>query len=109
MANISKSTAKVKLNLLKVFSGKQTELNKFIKDVLIYLTVNKEVYNNNEKKITYLLSFMTEGDAALWKEEFLARKIKEAEKKSTLHSPTYSGISGIQLEFPESGSNFFCM
>ena len=42
--------------------------------------VNKEVYNNNEKKIAYLLSFMTEGDAASWKEEFLAGKIKEAEK-----------------------------
>ena len=31
----------------------------------------------------YLLSFMTEGDAASWKEEFLARKIEEAEKNDT--------------------------
>ena len=82
MANILKSAAEVKLNLLKVFSGKRTELNKFLQDVLIYLTVNKEVYNNNEKKIVYLLSFMTEGDAASWKEEFLARKIEEAEKNN---------------------------
>ena len=82
-ANISKSAAEVKLNLPKVFSGKRTELNKFLQDVLIYLTVNKEVYNNNEKKIAYLLSFMTEGDAASWKEEFLARKIEEAEKNDT--------------------------
>ena len=82
-ANISKSAAEVKLNLPKVFSSKQTELNKFLQDVLIYLTVNKEVYNNNEKKIMYFLSFMTEGDAASWKEEFLARKIEEAEKNDT--------------------------
>ena len=47
------------------------------------MTVNKEVYNNNEKKITYLLSFMTEGDAASWKKEFLAWKIEEAEKNDT--------------------------
>ena len=40
----------------------------------MYLTVNKEVYNNNEKKIVYLLSFMTEGDTASWKEEFLAHR-----------------------------------
>ena len=82
-ANISKSATEVKLNLPKVFSGKRTELNKFLQDVLVYLTVNKEVYNNDEKKIMYLLSFMTEGDAALWKEEFLAWKIKEAEKNNT--------------------------
>ena len=73
-ANISKSAAEVKLNLPKVFSGKRTELelNKFLQDVFVYLTVNKEVYNNNEKNIVYLLSFMTEGDTASWKEEFLA-------------------------------------
>ena len=82
-ANISKSAAEVKLNPPKVFSGKRTELNKFLQDVLVYLTVNREVYNNNEKKIAYLLSFMTEGDAASWKEEFLARKIDEAEKNNT--------------------------
>ena len=83
MANTSKSAAEVKLNPLKVFSSKQTELNKFLQDVLIYLTVNKEVYNNDKKKIAYLLSFMTEGDAASWKEEFLARKIEEAKKNNT--------------------------
>ena len=83
MANISKSAAEVKLNLPKVFSGKRTKLNKFLQDVLVYLTVNKEVYNNDEKKIAYLLSFMTEGDAASWKEEFLAQKIKEAKKNDT--------------------------
>ena len=82
-ANISKSAAEVKLNPPKVFSGKRTKLNKFLQDVLVYLTVNKEVYNNNEKKIAYLLSFMTEGDAASWKEEFLAWKIEEAEKNDT--------------------------
>ena len=82
-ANNSKGAAEVKLNLPKVFSSKRTELNKFLQDVLVYLTVNKEVYNNNEKKITYLLSFMTEGDTASWKEEFLARKIEEAEKNDT--------------------------
>ena len=82
-ANNSKGAAEVKLNPPKVFSSKRTELNKFLQDVLVYLTVNKEVYNNDEKKIAYLLSFMTEGDAALWKEEFLAHKIEEAKKNDT--------------------------
>ena len=38
------------------------------------------VLNNDEKKIAFLLLFMTEGDAAFWKEEFLAHKIDEADK-----------------------------
>ena len=83
MANNSKSAAEVKLNPPKVFSGKRTKLNKFLQDVLVYLMVNKEVYNNDKKKIAYLLSFMTEGDTASWKEEFLARKIEEAKKNNT--------------------------
>ena len=64
----------------KIFSDKWTDLNKFIQDVTLYLTVNREVYNNDEKKITFLLLYMTEGDAMSWKEEFLVQKIDEADK-----------------------------
>ena len=73
-------TAEIKLNSPKTFSGKQTDLNKFIQDVTLYLAINQKVYNNDEKKITYLLSYMTERDAASWKEEFLVQKIDEADK-----------------------------
>ena len=72
-------TTKIKLNPPKTFSGKQTDLNKFIQDVTLHLAINWEVYNNDEK-ITFLLSYMTEGDAASWKEEFLAWKINKADK-----------------------------
>ena len=73
-------TTEIKLNLPKTFSGKWTDLNKFIQDVTLYLTVNWEVYNNNKKKIAFLLSYMTDGDAVSWKEEFLAWKFNEADK-----------------------------
>ena len=49
----------IKLNLPKAFTGKQTKLNKFIQDVTLYLAINQEVYNNDEKKIAFLLSYMT--------------------------------------------------
>ena len=32
----------------------------------LYLLVNKEIYNDNDKKIVFALSFMREGSAALW-------------------------------------------
>ena len=73
-------TTEIKLNLPKTFSGKWTDLNKFIQDVTLYFAVNWEAYNNDEKKIAFLLLYMTEGDAVSWKEEFLAQKIDEANK-----------------------------
>ena len=73
-------TAKIKLDLPKTFSGKWINLNKFIQDVTLYLAINWEVYNNDEKKIAFLLSYMTEGDAMFWKEEFLVWKFDKADK-----------------------------
>ena len=29
------------------------------------------IYDNNEKKVVFVLSYMTEGDAATWKEQWL--------------------------------------
>ena len=80
MLTSAEKTAEIKLNLPKTFSGKQTNLNKFIQDVTLYLAVNQEVYNNDEKKIAFLLSYMTDRNAVSWKEEFLAQKIDEADK-----------------------------
>ena len=57
-------TTEIKLNLPKVFTGKQNNLNKFLQDMTLYLSINKEIYDKDEKKIAFMLSFMTEGDAA---------------------------------------------
>ena len=32
----------------------------------VYLLVNKDIYNDDDRKIAYALSFMKEGSAALW-------------------------------------------
>ena len=78
MASGGKPT-EIKLNLPKVFMGKKNDLNKFLQDVTLYLSINKEIYNKHEKQIAFMLSFMTKGETASWKEEFLARKIEEAD------------------------------
>jgi hypothetical protein len=61
----------IKLNPPKPFTGKREELRKFIQDVVLYLLVNEKTYNNDVKKIAFALSFMNDGDAASWKEQFL--------------------------------------
>ena len=73
ITNITTSTkpTKLKINPPKPFSGKRDEFDKFLQDVILYLELNDEIYDNDKKKITYTLSFMNEGDAAAWKSQYL--------------------------------------
>ena len=61
----------IKLNLPKDFSGKREELKKFLQQVNLYMDVNTKAYHNDMTKIAFILSFMDEGDALSWKEQFL--------------------------------------
>ena len=38
-----------------------------MQDCLLYLLVNRSTYNNDVKRIAFVLSHMTEKEAALWK------------------------------------------
>ena len=61
----------LKLKQPASFSGKRDELDDFLEDILLYLDVNDEVYDNDKKKIGYTLTFMDKGDAKSWKTQFL--------------------------------------
>ena len=61
----------IKLNLPKDFSGKREDLKKFLQQVNLYMDVNAKIYHNNMIKIAFVLSFIDEGDASSWKEQFL--------------------------------------
>ena len=69
---------KTELNLPRIFTGKRTDLRRFLQDTFIFLTINKEHYNNDNKKIAFIMSFMTDGDATLWKEEFIGKVIRDS-------------------------------
>ena len=61
----------LKLALPKPFTGNREDLNGFLLDLNLYLTVNNEIYDTSFKKIGYALSFMTSGDAKSWKDQYL--------------------------------------
>jgi Ty3 transposon capsid-like protein len=44
------------------------------------LKVNRHTYDNDDKKISFILSYLTGGDAAVWKQQFIQTKIKENEE-----------------------------
>jgi hypothetical protein len=78
-----KASENVKLNPPKPFTGKRSNFILFMQDVYVYLKVNWLIYNDNKKKISFILSYLADGDAAVWKQQFIQTKIKESEEAKT--------------------------
>jgi Ty3 transposon capsid-like protein len=72
-----KASEIIKLNPLTPFTGKQNKFVLFLQDIYIYLKVNRHTYDNDDKKISFILSYQTGGDAAVWKQQFIQTKIEE--------------------------------
>ena len=56
-----------KLNPPTAFSGDRKKLKEFLIETEMYLTINREVFDTDEKKIIFALSYMREGTAGPWK------------------------------------------
>jgi hypothetical protein len=80
---ITGASKKIKLNPPTPFTGKQNEFILFMQDVYIYLKVNQYTYDNDDKKISFILSYLTGGDTAIWKQQFIQTKIEEHEEEKT--------------------------
>jgi Ty3 transposon capsid-like protein len=72
---------KIKLNPPTPFTGKQNKFVLFMQDIYVYLKVNWNTYDNDSKKISFILSYLTGGDAAIWKQQFIQMKIEEQKTK----------------------------
>src|ERR1700678_1940094 len=71
----SNETKELRINPPTHFSGNRDDLDNFIQDCTLYLTLNKAVYETDEKQIIFMLSYMTEGTARAWKEAFVRHVI----------------------------------
>ena len=56
----------LKLGQPSIFDGNPKKARAWINHTQLYLLVNKDVYNHDDKKIAFALSFMKEGAAELW-------------------------------------------
>ena len=71
MALTTTSTApprpqELKLGQPSIFDGNPKKARAWINNTQLYLLINKEVYDHNDKKIAFALTFMKEGAAGLW-------------------------------------------
>ena len=53
------------------FDGDRTKSNRWLRNITAYLAVNDTMYTNNEKKVVTALSYMTQGAAATWSEDYM--------------------------------------
>ena len=71
------SLKEAKMMMPRKISGKRTDLNRFIMSCMAHLTINKEIYQTDEKKIGFMLSLLNDGEAGEWKEQFIQEAFNE--------------------------------
>jgi Domain of unknown function (DUF4939) len=73
----SNGLKELNLNKPDTFNGDREEFKKFLQDVEVYMDVNHKTYNNDLRKITFILSFITPGSVQLIKLEILLKTIDD--------------------------------
>jgi Domain of unknown function (DUF4939)/Zinc knuckle len=71
MAQPTNGSKELNLNKPEAFNGNRDSFKKFLQNVEVYMDVNHETYNNDLRKIAFVLSFMATGSAATWKAQFI--------------------------------------
>ena len=59
------------INKLTPFTGDRKKIETFIQECKMYLRINRYIYEDDEDKIAFVLSFMNEKEALRWKHTFL--------------------------------------
>jgi len=70
LVTINTTQKEVKMNAPTPFMKDRKKLEEFLIKTDMYLTMNKNIYNNNNRQIIFALSFMKDRTAGLWKQFF---------------------------------------
>ena len=70
MLSTTVKPAELQLGKPKAFNGSYETAISWMHSIQFYLTVNETSYNNDAKKITFTLSYMTKGSAQTWAKTF---------------------------------------
>ena len=69
------SAKEVHLGTLEDYDGKEVTFQAWIRSIELYLLINKEIYDTDQKKITFALSFMKKGSILGWATTFTSNAI----------------------------------
>ncbi len=64
-------TREIRLNTPPTFDGTRKKFTTFIQAVLLYTGINAHIFNTDELRIGFALSFLTKKEAAQWRESWV--------------------------------------
>ena len=64
------SNKEIKMNTRTPFTGKREKLEEFLIKLEMYLAINADIYNTDQRRIIFTLSFMKEETAGSWKQSY---------------------------------------
>ncbi|PPQ91397.1 LOW QUALITY PROTEIN: hypothetical protein CVT25_014269 [Psilocybe cyanescens] len=68
-------TRELSLSKPMPFNGERFKSKKFLQECILYMGINKDVYDTEPKCIAFILSYMQEGNAVVWKQQFVQNKL----------------------------------
>jgi hypothetical protein len=77
LTDMTTTAKEVKLRAPTDFHGARELTTKFLQEVEMYMRANVEIYNTEEKKVLFALSFMNGGVAGSWKQGKTAAYLKD--------------------------------
>jgi hypothetical protein len=73
-APVAAPSREIRLNLPSVFDGSRNKFKHFHQATLLYLSVNRHIFQTDEQKIAFVLSYLAEKEAAQWRDSWVGRK-----------------------------------
>ncbi len=103
------TSKEIRISGPKEFSGKRSEYDAFVNAIDLYLEINSDTYDDDKKKIIFLLSYLKGGEAEIWKQQWLngKRNTAGAIPWSTLKYEDIVGDFRQAFEPVEQASNAF--
>src|ERR1700676_2656660 len=69
--DMTANAREIKICTPSPFNGEPEKLNKFLQEIGLYTRINSAIFNSDENKIIFTLSFMKGGTTAGWSESFI--------------------------------------
>ncbi|PPQ94974.1 hypothetical protein CVT25_004233 [Psilocybe cyanescens] len=68
-------TRELSLSKPMPFNSKRFKSKKFLQECILYMGINKDIYDTEPKQIVFILSYMQEGNTVIWKQQFIQNKL----------------------------------
>jgi len=82
-------TKEFNINKPTPFNGDRKKVIQFIQDCKVYLAINRHIYTTDEAKVAFVISYMNEGEAQLWKTIYIANMMDD---EGNLKFPTFKTL-----------------